>query len=50
MSHFKRAAALLPLITFSPLAAAESAQAKANGLIEGSSRSLPNRSVFDPPE
>ncbi|MCS4282550.1 imipenem/basic amino acid-specific outer membrane pore [Pseudomonas sp. BIGb0278] len=47
MSHFKRAAALLPLITFSPLAAAESAQAKANGLIEDSSWSLLNRSVFD---
>ncbi|MEK2607613.1 OprD family porin [Pseudomonas shirazensis] len=47
MRHFKRAVALLPLITVSPLAAAESAQAKANGLIEDSNWSLLNRSVFD---
>ncbi|WP_367615291.1 OprD family porin [Pseudomonas shirazensis] len=45
--HFKRAVALLPLITVSPLAAAEPAQAKANGLIEDSNWSLLNRSVFD---
>ncbi|WP_308813511.1 OprD family porin [Pseudomonas plecoglossicida] len=47
MRSFKHAFALLPLITVSPLAAAESAQAKANGLIEDSSWSLLNRSVFD---
>ncbi|WP_411562984.1 OprD family porin [Pseudomonas shirazensis] len=47
MRSFKHAFALLPLITASPLAAAESAQAKANGLIEDSSWSLLNRSVFD---
>lgn len=47
MSHFKRAVALFALITICPLAAAESAQAKANGLIEDSNWSLLNRSVFD---
>lgn len=47
MSHFKRAVALFALITVCPLAAADSAQAKANGLIEDSNWSLLNRSVFD---
>ncbi len=47
MRPSKHALALLPLISANPLAAAESAQAKANGLIEDSNWSRLNRSVFD---
>lgn len=37
----------LPLLGLSPLALAESAQSKANGIVEDSSWSLLNRSVYD---
>ncbi|MBF8739656.1 OprD family porin [Pseudomonas guariconensis] len=42
-----RAALLLPLLGTSPVALAESAQARSNGFIEDSTWSLLNRTVFD---